>query len=108
MAQYQLVVTSATTHVYIGVFRLMEGTQSIGRDNKCDIVLPSNAVSRLHGTITVKDNGAVIMTDLHSMNGTYVNGRKLNGWKPLKLDDTIRVGGFNLKLAIAHRLAVAA
>jgi len=50
----------------------------IGRQSDCDIVLDSNSVSRRHAEV-VADGGAFFVEDLGSRNGTYVNGRKIEG-----------------------------
>lgn len=45
----------------------------IGRNPTCDIVLPGPAVSRQHARLSFRD-GTWILQDLHSTNGTLVNG----------------------------------
>lgn len=48
----------------------------IGRSKNCDIVLPSNHVSRQHAEVRV-DQGKLYVKDLGSSNGTYVNRKKV-------------------------------
>jgi len=48
----------------------------IGRSPKCDIVIPSEGVSRQHVKIDVK-NSEVYVTDLGSTNGVYIDGLKI-------------------------------
>lgn len=48
---------------------------SIGRDADCDIVLSDRAASRMHARLQINDNGALVVIDLGSRNGVFVNGR---------------------------------
>jgi hypothetical protein len=51
----------------------IEAPVRIGRDPGCQIVLPDLLVSRNHATISV-ENGALVVVDAGSANGTRVNG----------------------------------
>ena len=62
----------------------------IGRQSDCDIVLDSNSVSRRHAEV-VADGGAFFVEDLGSRNGTYVNGRKIEGRTRLAENDRIKI-----------------
>ena len=48
----------------------------IGRHPECDVLLDSLRVSRRHCIITAESD-AVVVRDLGSMNGTWVNGRRV-------------------------------
>lgn len=61
---------------------IIEGTLVIGRDAECDIVIPDRQVSRQHARITKSING-VILEDLGSKNGTFLNNQPLS--EPVKL-----------------------
>ncbi len=50
----------------------------VGRDQFCDIVLRNHTVSRQHARIVKAADGYYI-EDLSSLNGTYLNGRRLEG-----------------------------
>ena len=53
---------------------MLDGERAIlGRHPDCDIVLDAGAVSRQHAQIRVID-GEYFVEDLHSRNGTFVNG----------------------------------
>ncbi|MDH5509710.1 MAG: FHA domain-containing protein [Nitrospinota bacterium] len=66
----------------------------IGRVNECDVRLGNPAVSRQHARIyTVGET--VIVEDLKSNNGTYVNGTAINK-VDVGIDDEIRVGPFTI------------
>ncbi len=65
-------------------------TLVIGRDASCDVVIPDRQVSRRHAKIT--KNGAVVMLeDLGSKNGTYLNGQPLTEPRQLVEADEITV-----------------
>jgi hypothetical protein len=51
---------------------------SIGRDVNNNIVLNDNFVSRQHAHLLLQDNGKIIIKDLGSSNGTFVNGNKIS------------------------------
>ncbi len=71
---------------------------SIGRTSDNDIVLDNKAVSRKHAEIEFGDDSAIII-DNESLNGTFVNSRKISEGI-LKESDQITIGKFNL---IYHR-----
>lgn len=52
---------------------------TIGRGSNCDIVLADSTISRLHATLTLLDNGRLLLTDCQSANGTRLYVQK----KPL-------------------------
>src|SRR5690606_27060487 len=48
---------------------------TIGRDAACDVRVDDRRVSRRHARLEVQQ-GAVVLTDLNSTNGVYVNGTR--------------------------------
>jgi DNA-binding response OmpR family regulator len=62
----------------------------IGREEDCDIVLPSRQISRNHARIR-RSGGRHILEDLGSKNGTFVNGRELTEPYPLQDGDEIQI-----------------
>ncbi len=67
---------------------------SIGRTSDNDIVLDNRGVSRKHAHIEFGDDSALII-DNESLNGTFVNNRKVNE-EILKDEDRITIGKFSL------------
>ena len=67
---------------------------SIGRTNDNDIVLENRGVSRKHAIIEFNNTAAVIM-DNESLNGTFVNNRKISE-EVLRDDDIITIGKYSL------------
>lgn len=70
---------------------LAQGQNVIGRTEEADICLDKTEVSRCHAMITVQGTTAVI-EDLGSKNGTFVNGRQLDGPATLNNGDEIWIG----------------
>lgn len=68
----------------------------VGRSSDLDMVLVEDMVSRKHAKITVA-GGKVIIEDLGSTNGTFVNGEKIKQAR-LKEGDRILIGTSILKL----------
>lgn len=67
---------------------------SIGRTNENDIVLENRGVSRKHAMIEFNNNAAVII-DNESLNGTFVNNRKIHE-EVLRDEDIITIGKYSL------------
>jgi adenylate cyclase len=55
---------------------LSEGETTFGRSEDCDVVLIAEEVSRNHARISLR-NGRTLLTDLKSLNGTYVNRQRI-------------------------------
>jgi pilus assembly protein CpaF len=69
----------------------------IGRVKGNDVVLPKTNVSKRHSRIVVKD-GKIILIDLKSTNGTFVNGRKITGPQVMQDGDKIYIGDFTIEV----------
>ncbi len=67
---------------------------SIGRTPDNDIALENRGVSRKHAQIEFNDNAAVVI-DNESLNGTFVNNRKVTE-EILHDNDIITIGKYNL------------
>ena len=87
----KLVIFSNTTKEII----LNEGSTSIDRGQANDIVLDDKSISKRHALITVQQlkNGEhkVQIADLHSTNGTHVNGTKVT-YHTLEDSDQLSIG----------------
>ena len=70
----------------------IEGVVGIGRESDNTIMIAGDAfVSSYHARVWAAD-GEVLIDDRGSKNGTYVNGGKLDGRKPLHTGDRIQIG----------------
>ena len=70
---------------------------TVGRVRGNDIVLPKGNVSKHHCHLIIQGD-EVVVEDLHSTNGTYVNGRKIAEPTPVSTTDKIFVGDFIIRL----------
>lgn len=70
----------------------------IGRASSADIVVNLNSVSRNHGTLVRDEKGNWRYNDLHSKNGSYINGVKVKKTLPLRPGDVLTLGGANFTL----------
>ena len=69
------------------------GVLSIGRLPECDLEIASPLVSREHARLYCGPVGVEI-EDLHSTNGTFVNGRRLSGRVRLRQGDRVAIASF--------------
>ena len=81
-----------------GVYPLRLGLNTIGRMPDNEVVLEDPYISRRHCAIVVHAGNGVELHDIASKNGTYINGRRLEGPTPLKPGDEIRMCERNLVL----------
>lgn len=77
--------------------KLMEGVNSVGRHDDCLIRIRSSQVSRRHCEV-FEDGSGLILRDLGSANGTYVNGKRVLGQQSLKPGDVLTIGGVTLRV----------
>ena len=75
-------------------FQPADGRTLVGRSPECDIFLDDVTVSRQHAEI-VRDGDEFTIRDLGSLNGTYVNRRRIET-AVLENDDEVQVGKYRL------------
>lgn len=92
---FQLVVLrgrSATTALKLG-----DGITTAGRHDECQLRIKSSEVSRKHCQFFEK-NGMLMVKDLGSSNGTFLNGKKIEGQRVLEPGDELTVGPVKLRV----------
>jgi pSer/pThr/pTyr-binding forkhead associated (FHA) protein len=79
------------------------GTHVAGREVGCELVIPHTTVSRRHARLDVTAE-TVVLTDLGSANGTFVDGARLQGSRELKGGETATFGklSFGVELVRAR------
>ena len=87
-------VSTGALHIY----PLSNGANTIGRGDDCRIRLGDAAVSRTHAKIVVNGQ-ALILSDLDSTNGTYVNGARIDCTTILRGGDRVRIGSIEFVVA---------
>lgn len=65
---------------------------ALGRDKSNTIVVSDQKVSRNHATLLLEDDVTVVLKDLGSSNGTYVNNLLIKQPVTLQDQDTVRLG----------------
>jgi hypothetical protein len=64
---------------------------TVGRAAGCQVTLEDNYASQLHARVFTRD-GLVMVEDLGSTNGTYLNRRKVTSPMAMKRGDQLQVG----------------
>lgn len=77
----------------------------IGRSESCQLRPKSDSISRKHCILVIRD-GRVLIQDLKSRNGTYVNEKRLpsDRAKILNAGDLLKIGKLEFELVIEHGL----
>ncbi|HLL70918.1 MAG TPA: FHA domain-containing protein [Pyrinomonadaceae bacterium] len=65
---------------------------SVGRATDCDLSLAHPSVSKIHAAILMNREGTLLVSDTGSVNGTYINGRRINYGEARQLEDGDVVG----------------
>src|SRR6201995_1143633 len=63
---------------------------TIGRNHDCDISISTDEISRHHAKLQVTPTG-VMVEDLGSANGTFVNNQRVHGSAVMKGNDELRL-----------------
>lgn len=79
------------------VVPLVRDEITIGRKEGNTIRLTERNVSRRHARLR-KANGVYVIEDLNSYNGVKINGRRIEGERPLAEGDQITIGDYTLAL----------
>jgi len=75
------------------VLPLTSDTFTIGRELDNTLVLDSPRLSRYHARLRISPSGTVLLEDLNSTNGTFVNGYLISSARRLALGDTFTLAG---------------
>ncbi len=86
----------------------LSGELKIGRqEGTNDLVLTEGGVSRRHARF-FEEGGKVMVEDVGSANGTFVDGQRVTGMTPLTPKSQVLLGDYELRLKAAGRQAAAA
>ena len=78
--------------------KLVDGVTTVGRQDDCQLRIKSSQVSRKHCELFEK-KGLLLVKDLGSSNGTYVNGKRIEGQRVLEPGDELTIGKVKLRVA---------
>ena len=79
------------------IYPLSQPSSVIGRNHHCEIKIDSVALSRNHASLHLTEQGVVI-EDLNSTNGTYVNNVRIEAATLLRDGDVVSIGNHRLIL----------
>jgi pSer/pThr/pTyr-binding forkhead associated (FHA) protein len=87
--------------------RAAHGAHVVGRDLTCELVVPDGTVSRRHARLDVTAH-RVVLTDLGSGNGTFVNGERLQAQAPRELSggETVDFGHRSFRVELVRAAGV--
>lgn len=74
---------------------------TIGRSSTCDIEIADGSISRLHAELEQRRDGSFQLSDAGSLNGTLLNGRKLDGPQQIRPGDILTLGKVPLRFSKA-------
>ncbi len=72
---------------------------TLGRSRESDIVLDDSGASRRHAELRPR-GGAWVITDLHSTNGTKLNGRRVEHPEVIQPGDEIKIGSSTITFTL--------
>lgn len=104
-----LVVLAPLGHALFGRSFLLDRRRMLGgRAPGCDLVLAESSVSRRHFEIDLSRGDEVYITDLKSLNGTFVNGARLEALSDVALHprDSVGIGRIVMKFFDPRRAPV--
>jgi len=73
-----------------------QGEVRIGRREDNDVVLPTGNVSKVHARVVAVED-RLVLEDLQSTNGTYLNGVRLSSRRELSAADEVGIGDYSLR-----------
>jgi len=93
-------IADGTPQTYL----LTKALTTIGRVGGNDIILPESGVSRQHARIE-RSGTRCILTDLGSLNGTFVNNERIDTERDLVDADVVRIGHVSIQIRIPANVA---
>jgi len=96
------VISGPNAGAEFGIFE--NSTFIIGKDPKtCDILFQDLSVSSQHAKILANTEGDVIIEDLGSLNGIYINGQKISEPTKLNTQDLVALGTTSFLVMDQHQ-----
>ncbi|MEM7472692.1 MAG: FHA domain-containing protein [Pseudomonadota bacterium] len=74
---------------------------AIGRGKSNSVVVNHDSISRVHAELHRNRDGGFSITDMDSLNGTFINGSRIKGTQAVRAGDKISFGEVETKLVLA-------
>lgn len=77
---------------------------SVGRTKENDLAINDQSISKIHASLTVDDQGNLIVADTGSTNGTFVNGERIAYGKAIFVGESskVRFGAIDVSFKPEH------
>ena len=75
----------------------------IGRGRDSDLHLPAGCISKKHAVINVEVDGTLVLHELGSTNGTFVNGKQVKSETTLKDNDLIHFAALVFRVGLKNK-----
>ena len=99
----EVLVMASRTHGFPSFELPSEGIISVGRNSKIvTMVLDDMSVSRLHARMQIAHK-KIYLTDSDTINGTFVNNRRISTIAEVKVDDIMKFGNITYQLVLEMR-----
>ena len=72
----------------------------IGRAPDCALTIPQDTLASNRHAKLMLDRGVIVLTDMGSSNGTFLNGTRINGAEPVSDGDCITIGRSDIHVHI--------
>jgi len=79
----------------------------VGRLRASDIILPKRNISKKHARLVLSDGNKILLEDLGSTNGSYINGKKVLELTPVGEEDKVFMGDYILQIKLMGDKSVA-
>lgn len=73
---------------------------AIGRGNSNSVVIAHDSISRVHAELHRNRDGGFSVTDMDSLNGTFINGSRITGTQQVRAGEKIKFGEVETKLVL--------
>jgi len=82
-------------------FAISRERLAIGRSGSNTIVINDSSISRVHAELHPNREGGFSVTDMQSLNGTFVNRERVKGTRSVNPGDTLTFGEVKTKLVLS-------
>ncbi len=84
-------------------FEILGEQFTIGRGRESDLHLPAGSISKEHAVISIADDGTLVLRELGSTNGTFVNGKQVHGKTNIKENDLVHFAAIVFRVGSKHK-----